>query len=68
MQRVKASALELVDPPAFDEPPEPLPPHAANSRTSEAVAMMAIAVRAVGDHARRARRMTRVLSFIVLRF
>jgi len=60
---------EFADPPAFDEPPEPvddgLPLHAAASRTRAAVAMRAAAVRAVGGHARRGRRMTRVLSFIM---
>lgn len=45
MQRERASCRELVDPPAFDEPPEPaddgLPPHAATSRARPAMAMMA---------------------------
>src|SRR6266700_1714855 len=73
-QREKASAFwefadgEFADPPAFDEPPEPvedgLPLHAA-SRARAAAAMMAAAVRAVGGLARRGRRMTRVLSFIM---
>jgi hypothetical protein len=70
MQWEKATALELAawaltGPPAFDEPPEPvddgLPPHAAASRARAAVAMAAT-VRAAGS---RARRMTRVLSFIM---
>jgi hypothetical protein len=42
-----------------------LPLQAAASRARAAVAMMAAAVRAVGGHARRGRRMTRVLGFIM---
>jgi len=42
-----------------------LPLHAAASTTSTAVAMPAATVRAVGGDARRGRRMTRVLSFIM---
>jgi hypothetical protein len=62
--------LEFADPLVFDEPPElvddGLPLHAADSRARAAVAMMAAAVRAAGGHARRGRRMTRVLLFIVV--
>ncbi|MGH2928897.1 MAG: hypothetical protein ACRDL8_11900 [Solirubrobacteraceae bacterium] len=75
MQREKAISewglvdWELVDPPAFDEPPEPaddgLPLHAAASRARAAVAMTAAAVRALGDPARRGRRLTRVPWFIM---
>jgi len=65
----KASSWEFADPPAFDEPPGPvddgLPLHAAASRTRAAAAMMAAAVRAVGGHARRGQRMTRMLWFIM---
>src|SRR5580700_2471179 len=50
MQLEKATAeRELADPPAFDEPPEPVadgPPHPA-TRARPAVTMMAAAVRAV---------------------
>jgi hypothetical protein len=60
---------EFADPRAFDEPPEPvddgLPLHAAASRARAAVAMMAAAARAGRGHARR---MTRVLSFIMPSF
>jgi len=68
MQREKASCWELVDPPAFDEPPvdDGLPLHAAASRARLAVAMMAVAVRAVGGHARHGRRMRRMLWFIMV--
>jgi hypothetical protein len=71
MQREKPTADgEFVDPPALDEPPEPVEDglplvHAAASRARAAVAMMAAAVRAVGGHARRGRRMTRMRSFIM---
>ena len=74
MQWEKATVLEfaaweLTGPTAFDEPPEPvddgLPPHAAVSRTRTAVAMMPAAVRAAGGRARRGRRMTRLLWFIM---
>jgi hypothetical protein len=61
---------EFADLPAFDEPLEPvddgLPPHAAASRTRAAVATIAAAVRAAGGCARRGRRVTRVLRFILL--
>jgi hypothetical protein len=64
MQREKASAWAFVDPPAFDDPAEPvddgLPPHAAISRARTAMATM---VRAVGGDASRGLRLT--LSFIV---
>jgi hypothetical protein len=43
-----------------------LPLHAAASRTTATAAMMAAAVRAVSGHALGGRRMTRVLSFIML--
>jgi hypothetical protein len=64
------AAPELADPPAFVEPPEPVDDgllllHAAASRTRAAVAITAAAVRAAGGHARRGRRMTRVLWFIM---
>jgi hypothetical protein len=63
------AAPELADPPAFVEPPEPVDDglllHAAASRTRAAVAMTAAAVRAASGHARRGRRMTRVLWFIM---
>src|SRR6266436_8082872 len=69
MHREKASSWESCGPPACDEPPEPvddvLPLHAAASRARAVVAMMAAAVRAAAGHARRDRRMTRVLSFIM---
>jgi hypothetical protein len=52
-----------------DEPPklvaDGLLPNAATGRASAAVAMMAAVVRALGVHARRGRRMTRMLWFIV---
>jgi hypothetical protein len=64
------AAWELTGPPAFDEPPEPeddgLPPHAAASRARTVAAVMAAAVRAIGGRARHGRRMTRVLSFIMV--
>jgi hypothetical protein len=70
--RAKASSCEAN---ADDAPPVPvdgglpvddgLRLHAAASRARAAVAMMAAAVRAGGGPARRGRRMTRVLSFIV---
>ena len=70
MQRAKASCWEFVDPPAFDELPGPvddgLPPHAAVSRARPAVAMMAAALRAVRGHARRGRRVTRLLWLIMV--
>src|SRR5215472_8419933 len=53
-QRAYARALELADPAASDEPPEPvddgLALHAA-SRTTAVVAMMTGTVRAIGGHA-----------------
>jgi hypothetical protein len=59
----------FADPPAFAEPPEPVDDglllHAAASRARAAVAMVAAAVRAVRGDARRGRRMTRVLSFMM---
>jgi hypothetical protein len=59
----------FAEPPAFAEPPEPVDDglllHAAASRPRAAVAMMAAAVRAVRGDARRGRRMTRVLSFMM---
>jgi hypothetical protein len=68
MQLTKASSWEFADPPAFDEPPEPvddgLPLH-ATSRPTPTVAMMAAAVRAAGGHTRRGRRMTRMQSIIM---
>jgi hypothetical protein len=42
------------------------PPHAAAGRARMAVAMTAAAVRVAGDHGRRDRHMTRVLSFITV--
>jgi hypothetical protein len=57
----------FADPPAFDEPPEPvdgLPAHAA-SKARAATAMTAAAVRAASGHTRRGRHMTLVLSFIM---
>lgn len=69
-QRAKASALEFADPPAFGEPPElvddGLPLHAAASRVSAPVVMIAAAVRAGGGHARRGLRMMRMLWFTVV--
>jgi hypothetical protein len=68
--RLDAELLGEDDPPADDEPTlatpgacEPL--HAAASRVRAAVAMMAAAVGAVRSDARRGRRTTRVLSFIM---
>jgi hypothetical protein len=67
MQRAKFSMscwawawLALVWPPELDELGE-LEPHAAIT----VAAAIAAAVRAVGGHARRGRRMTQVLSFIM---
>jgi len=76
MQWVKASSLAdvelLDDPPACGEPADPvddgLPLHAAASRATAAVAMMAATVRVAGGPARRGRRMTRVLWFIMPSF
>jgi hypothetical protein len=42
------------------------PPHAATDRARTAVAMTAAAVRVAGDHGRRGRHITRVLSFITV--
>jgi DNA-binding response OmpR family regulator len=76
MQWEKATGLELAvweltGPPAFDEPPEPLddglpPLQAAASRTRTVLAVMAAVVRAIVSRARHGRRMTRVLSFIMV--
>jgi len=74
MQWEKATSFECAAPPAPGEPPEPVDepvddgplPHAAASRATVAVAMMAAAVRA--GRARRGRRMTRVLWFIMPSF
>lgn len=56
-QREKARSWEVADPPGFDEPLEPaddgLLLHAAASRARTAVAMMAVAARAMGGRARR---------------
>src|ERR1700730_5218601 len=64
MQWEKAICREFVDPPAFDEPPG-LPLHAAASSARPTMAIMAAAVRAVGGHDRRGRRMTQMLLFIM---
>jgi hypothetical protein len=62
---------EFAEPPACDAPPEPVDDelpllHAAASRARTAVAMRAAAVRAGRGDARRGRRLTRVLSFILV--
>jgi hypothetical protein len=60
---------ETVEGLVFDEPPEAvedeLAPHAVAVRATVAAATTAAAVRGPGSHARRGRRMTRVLSFMV---
>jgi len=76
MQRAKASACwafvdwESADARAADEPRAPVDDglallNAAAGRARLAVAMIAAAVRAVGVHARRGWRMTRMLWFIM---
>jgi hypothetical protein len=66
MHREKESSQELVDPHAFDEPPDPVDagplPHAAASRTRPAAAMVFATIRTAGSDARHDRRTTRVLS------
>jgi hypothetical protein len=66
MQREKASApFSCADATGVLEEELSEPPHAAASRVRLAVATIATAVGAVGGHARRGRRMTGVLSFIM---
>jgi len=59
--------VDVADPPAFgvSTVEDGLPPQAAASSASAAVAMTAAAIRVAGGHARRGRCMTRVPLFIL---